>query len=234
MRVYVLTSDKYVHCLPPFAYLFNKYWDDRQEVVIAGFEKQSPKPLPRNFRFLSLGQQDTHSWGSGALSLLDNITEEHFILLLEDYFLSAPIDLEQIDSLSRYIAVHEGVVKIDLSDDRLKVPHADWEAIDGYPMIVSAHDSPFQMSVQAAIWSKTFMRRFLNAKENAWMSEKNGTRRIIKARNEDGFNGLILGSKRPPVKYINAIGGEGHMPDTWAWKYFPHWMTSELQGKGLI
>lgn len=233
MHVYVLTSNRYMRCLPPFAYLFNKFWGAQQAVTVVGYDERPPR-LPSNFGFMQLGVQDQYTWAGGALRMLDLIPDEPFILMLEDYFLSADVNVPQVHGMARYMHANEGVVKIDLTDDRLKVLHTSWEPVQDHPMVVSHDEAPFQMSVQAAIWRPSFMRRFLNDKENAWMSEKNGTRRIIKARQEGKFNGVILGSEHPPVTYINAIGGEGNMPDVWALKRFPGWMRVDLEARGWL
>ena len=38
----------------------------------------------------------------------------------------------------------------------------------------------------------------------------------------------------PVVEYVNAVGGEGNMPETWARKRFPIALWDELEGKGLL
>jgi hypothetical protein len=52
MRVYVLTSDKYLPALRPFAWLFTKYWSSTQPVTVVGFSPPT-FALPENFDFLS-------------------------------------------------------------------------------------------------------------------------------------------------------------------------------------
>lgn len=235
MNLYVLTSNKYVHCLPPFAYLFCRYWGLTQPVTIVGYEERPKRTLPRNFTFLSLGKQDSYTFSSGLKAFLERIRDEYFILMLEDYFLDFVVRRATIDMCEQVMIDHPDVVKIDLTDDRQKVEHEDTEIGKPYGIrfIQSAPGAPFQGSLQAAIWRRGFLLEFLNPKEDAWMMEKNFTRRCITARRE-GFNGKILGMIQPPVHYINSIGGEGNHPHIYARKRFPDWMWRELCAMQLI
>jgi len=230
MMVYVLTSDRYIHCLRPFAYLFNKFWDKDQPVMVVGYE-QAPADLPTNFSFLSLGNQKDFTWSSGAIRFLELIPDNRFILLLEDYFIAEPVKVSAIKTLFNY---YHKTVKIDLTDDRAKVAHRFFGDVGGHPMIQSDDNSLFQTSLQAAIWDKHFMRRYLNPAENAWEFEKRGTQRLMADRREGRFYGHILGFMRPPLTYINAIGGMGNKPDQFDFKKFPQWMIKELKEKGLL
>jgi len=235
MNLYVLTSNKYVHCLPPFAHLFVKYWGLTQPVTIVGYEERPNRTLPRNFTFLSLGKQASYTWSRGLMALLERIRDEYFILMLEDYFLDHPVRRATVDMCEQVMMERPEVVKIDLTDDRQKVEHetTDMGKPYGLNFILSAPGAAYQGSVQAAIWRREFLLRFLNAKEDAWMAEKNFTRRVIKARQE-GYDGKILGLVQPPLHYVNAVGGEGNHPHIWAKKRFPAWMWSELTAHGLI
>jgi hypothetical protein len=47
MKIIVTTSNKYLHILPIFCFLFNKFWDKDQPVEIVGYDRPS-FPLPSN------------------------------------------------------------------------------------------------------------------------------------------------------------------------------------------
>ena len=81
MRAFVLTSDAYLHCLPPFCYLYNKAGLDKYPVVIAGYDAPV-RPLPKNFAFHSIGRQEDYTWSSGLIALLDTIPDEHIVFML--------------------------------------------------------------------------------------------------------------------------------------------------------
>jgi len=233
--VVVLTSNRYVHCIPPFAYLFNKFWDAGQQVKIVRYDVRPPK-TSGNFSNFAIGVQDEYTWSSGLIKYLHYHPGDLILLMLEDYFVDKPVNTKLIKKLWQYMGQHEGIVKIDLTDDRLKMPHRVYNPPLHYDedLIVSEDNAPFQTSLQAAIWRKDFLLQFLDPTENPWQFEKKGTKRIVQARLSGDFDGLILGCKRPPLSYINAKGGEGKNPEAWDFKKMPQWMAQELKERSLI
>lgn len=222
MEVIVLTSNKYLHCLLPFSILFNRYWKKEQPVKIIRYEIR-PQGLPINFTNFAIGNQADYTWSSGLIKYLYHHPGELILLMLEDYFLSQPVNIKAVEMAWAYMLHHPEIAKIDLSDDRLKVDHTDYNDT----FILSADDAPFQTSVQAAIWRKDFLLQFLNPTENPWQFEQKGTKRVIAARQAGKFSGLILGFKEPPIVYVNAVGGAGRKPGEWDFKRIPGWMKVE-------
>jgi len=188
--------------------------------------------MPGNFSNMAVGIQADYTWSSGLMKYLAFHEDELILLMLEDYFIDKPVNVELIGQLWQRMKHQPDIVKIDLTDDRLKVPHTNWNSQTALSLVKSDDNAPFQSSLQAAIWRKDFLMRFLNSDEDAWQFEKTGTKRIVNARQQGKFNGLILGCKEPPLSYINAKGGEGTHPHLWDFKKFPGWMRHEL--KGLI
>lgn len=230
MQVVVLTSNNYVHCLPGFSYLFNKFWDAGQPVQVVRYDVRPPK-MPGNFTNFAIGPQDDYTWSSGLLKYLTYHQSPLILLMLEDYFIDKPVDKAAIKRLWKMMQDNPEIAKIDLSNDRLKVAHSDY---DNGRLILSDENAVYQTSVQAAIWRVDYLKRFLDPLESPWQFERRGTKRVIKARKAGTFAGKILGCKVPPVSYVNAKGGEGTQADKWDFKKVPQWMVSELRGKRLI
>lgn len=229
LSVSVLTSNSYVGCIPAFGYLFRKHWNESQRVQVVRYDKRLPSK-PAGFDNFAIGNQADYTWSSGARRWLHHVGDTQVILFLEDYFLDMPADVARIEQLWDYMRQHPEVAKIDLTDDRLKVGHSDYG--DGF--IKSDENAPFQTSLQAAIWRVDFLRQFLNDKETPWQFEKAGTRRVIAARKAGKFDGLILGCQKPPLHYVNAVGGEGNKPGQFDRKKFSDALWRELERKGLV
>lgn len=225
----VLTSNNYLRCLPPFAYLFNKFWSKEQAVKVVRYEIR-PHNLPANFTNYAIGKQGDYTWSSGLIKFLNDYQGDLILLMLEDYFLDRRVETGMIEWAWGHMLHHPEIAKFDLTNDRLKVAHERHTD----QIIKSASGAAFQTSVQAAIWRKDFLLRFLDPKENAWQFEKQGTRRVIEAREKGELEGLILGFRQPPMSYINAVGGEGQNSDKWDHKKFPSDMWNELAGRGLV
>lgn len=229
LEVIVLTSNAYLRCLPPFAYLFNQFWGKEQAVKVVWYEVR-PHNLPANFTNYAIGKQADYTWSGGLIKFLKDYEGELILLMLEDYFLDGRVSTKAIQSAWDFMRTQPGIAKIDLTGDRLKVPYEYLSEL----FIQTTKDAPFQTSLQAAIWRKDFLLRFLDPKENPWQFEKLGTKRVIAAREKGEFDGLILGFKQPPMSYVNAVGGEGQNSDKWDRKKIPSWMWAELAGRGLV
>jgi len=229
LDIVVLTSNNYVHCLPAFAYLFNKFWDAGQPVNVVRYDVR-PAKLSGNFTNFAVGKQSDYTWSSGLLRYLDYHNGDLILLMLEDYFIDKPVEKTIIEQLWVKMETHPAIAKIDLTNDRQKVAYTDYDTY----MIKSTDDAPFQTSLQAAIWRKGFLQQYLDASENPWQFEKKGTKRVVADRKAGRFVGHVLGCKNPPLSYINAKGGEGNHPYLWDFKKFPEWMKRELGEKGLI
>lgn len=224
MRTIVFTSNAYHFALPGFAHFWRKFWYAPDALVtIVGFDAPVPK-LPANFEFVSLGVQTAYTWSSAMQAFLKRLTDDHFMLFLEDYYLSAPVVQATVERAITLIEQHPNIGKIDLTNDRLKVPYTPFVSAPG--MLKTAGDSPFQMSLQAALWDTSFLLKYLDSNEDAWAFEKQGTRRLIAARHYQLEDRIILGCQKHPVQYVNVCrkGTPGY-----SWKYIPDWMQLELK-----
>jgi hypothetical protein len=233
LRVVILTSNAYHFALPGFAYFWRRFWHEPDApVTIVGYDALPP-PLPANFEFVSLGLQTDFTFSSGLMTYLNSIKDTHLLLALEDYYLDKPVDGHRIRQLMLLIETYSDIGKIDLTDDRLKVGHVPELTYGAFylPLIRSLPDMPFQMSLQAALWRRDFLLKYLNPDEDAWQMEKQGTRRVINARNQQTEHRVILGCSQPPVTYVNVcrVGTPG-----FSLKYMPTWMQAELKAKAML
>jgi hypothetical protein len=229
MNILVLTSNKYVNILPGFAHFMDKFWpDERQPVTVMRYDVRPPK-LPQRYATPAVGKQADFSWSAGLLAHLSNFHGSHVLLMLEDYYLTQPVDRELIGKLWEWMIDHPNVAKLDLSGDRLKTPYTPAEMVHGVQLIESAPDAPFQASLQAAIWRRDFLMDCLVPGETPWEFEKRGTRRIMA-----NAHPRILGTSPALLHYVNAVGGEGRAPGVYDTRKMPPWMIEELRGLGWL
>jgi len=142
--------------------------------------------------------------------------DEPFVLMLDDYWLTAKVKSLEIALLQLYMTKRPRIGKIDLSGDRMQFPHEKWEEVECSVPLVKAiwRDSAgnsiyrpdggfknrlFLTSVQAALWRREFLLEFFRWDEGPWEAEKNGTARVV----ESETDWLILGVKKPLMKYGN-------------------------------
>jgi hypothetical protein len=202
LRVIVLTSDRYRWALKPFSRLFNIYWDTTQPVLVAGFSP--PKfSLPGNFSFHSIDDQDypQDKWSDALIKLLSEIEDEFFVLMLEDYWLSRKVDTRAVELFHEFSKKAGDVIRFDLTNDRLHARGDCRDAleippIEHYDIVYTPPDTQYNMSLQAAIWSRKLMLDVLKPGTSPWQVE-------INTSLTDDYG--VVGSRQWPVRYINAI-----------------------------
>jgi hypothetical protein len=204
--VIVSVSDVHLWCLKPFAYLFNKYWDEKQRVIIAGYNEPDFE-LPDNFEFYSIAkpQYPKEMWADGVAKFLHEYDGKRFVFMLEDYWLSRPVDIYAIDSLSRYMELNPDVLRMDLTADRQFAGGViDIGYCEHYD-IIEAPKSQYQMSLQAGLWDRNLMLNVLEMLpshlRSAWEVELTGTTIV----NSFGDKMIVRATKQCPVRYANGL-----------------------------
>jgi hypothetical protein len=213
MRVVVLTSDKYLPALRVFAWLFNKYWSPKQEVVVGGFTPPD-FDLPANFTFHSIGHfadYPVDKWSNGVIKLLQELPDDVITLMLEDYWLIRPVNTEAVRIAADYAQQFGYVLRIDLTTDRLFAggPHYPSDIPDygfaGYLDLFRKPDTPYEMSLIAGVWRKDNLLSVLVPGESPWDVEIAGTTRVNERKDL-----LVLGTRQWPVRHILGLRNGNH------------------------
>jgi hypothetical protein len=198
LPVLCITSDRYLWALRPFTFLFNTYWSSRQDVTVAGFTRP-PTKLPDNFSFFQIANHDypANKWSDAFLIALANIPGDLVVVLLEDYWLSRTVDLRGVVACAEYMQSRPNVLRFDLTADRLYAGGmfevGPWGC---YDVIETPSSTPYQMSLQAAIWNKNLLRQIIQPGLTAWQVE-------IYTKVPDDMR--VLGTRQWPVRYANAV-----------------------------
>lgn len=216
LRFIVKTSNNYVKMIPGFCYLFNKYWDKNQKVHIL-HNDIAPNNIPDNFVCEKLSNQVACHWSSNLKSYLENIEEEYICMLLDDFYINAPVNLNHINKLVSLIQIKKEIKKIDLSFDTalFDFEHTFYDKIDDLFILLRSQGSDYRTSLQAALWDKKYFMSFLfHDRINPWEFETTGMQR---ARNDGA---VILGTSNNPVRYGN-IYNKGKI-SLYSKDYYPH------------
>lgn len=205
-RIVVLTSDKYLNALRPFAFLLNRYWKPNVPVLVAGFTPPQFK-LPQNFSFLSIGKFSDYpfgKWSDALIKLLGMIEDEVFVLMLEDYFVLRPVDTHAVQVLIDYAYQFRYVLKIDLCGDRLYAFGADlnYGTVEYIDLVKSMPGSPYHMSLYAGLWRRDNLLRCLVPNESPHDVELVGTTRVSHMQDM-----LVLGSRQMPLRITLGLRG---------------------------
>ena len=206
LRVLITTCDHYLWLLEPFAHQLNKYWSDEQEVIVGVFAKPSKFGihLPDNFTIHQIQHKDIakNKRSNGFIKFFNQIPDEYFIWMLEDFWLVDDVDVKAIALLYDYMQTNDNILRVDLTIDRVKtgVPYGELEHLT---LIEAPRGIKYRWSHQAAMWNKRLMLRYLRANEGA--SGEPIETRCTKRLNRDPEGPLVLGTMNWPLKYSHVI-----------------------------
>tara|TARA_R110002072_G_scaffold301667_1_gene481922 strand:- start:72 stop:863 length:792 start_codon:yes stop_codon:yes gene_type:complete len=157
MKVYVTTSNNYVHIVKVFSYLFNKFWNAKKEVIVVGFEKEPDFDMPDNFSFISLGSQ-TYPYVDFSHDMrlfLDVVGEDYFINFEENEFIIKPVNFDILDQFQSHI--NPGLGRIDFTRGTSDRSHQIVKKTDKYDIICAAQDAELRMCIRGGIWNKNYL-----------------------------------------------------------------------------
>jgi hypothetical protein len=190
MRIFCSTSNNYLHIIPIFTYLFNKFWGNSYEVTILGYNQPST-PLPDNFNFISLNggnQQSPSDYARHLREFLLQIQDEYFIYTMEDTFLKAPVNFEVLEDLKSLCTPEHNVGRIDLTEGMSSRPTSPYKKINNTQVIENPQNASWRITCQVSIWNKEYMIKYLLDGFSPWDFEVKGS----ELAKNDGYR--ILGT----------------------------------------
>lgn len=170
LKVICTTSDKYHHILPIFCFLFNRFWGSDQEVEIVGY-KVPEHILPKNFKFTSLGEQkgDAKNF-TRDLRVHFAKQDQFFIWLMEDTFLTRPVDFKSLQLLTS-LTNRPNIGRINLCREVTKQDHIEYDCIEGYQIFENNKISLYRLSTQMSIWNRDFALKYMQQDLTPWEFE---------------------------------------------------------------
>lgn len=168
--VLIVSCDKYADVWPPMLELLRRHWPDCPYPIYLGANHQTVTD-PR-VRSILIG--DDPGWAAGVREMLRRVDSEYIILLLEDFFLTAPVDTVRIQELAA-LARDRGVGSLLLRahEPPFRMPGAPVKDAPGLTRIAARH--PYRVTTQAAIWRKEVLERLLLPGFSAWDFELIGS-----------------------------------------------------------
>lgn len=201
MQTIVLVADKYLWCLRPFMYLWNKYCGI--PATIAGFSTP-PFPLEDGFTFHSIGAMEDYpvqKWSDALIKVLHETPDEQVLIMLEDAWVVQPVKVDLVFWLVAVMERNPQITRMDLTTDRMYNQHAQpFLELGGVEFVQTPPPlSNYQASLCAGIWNKTQLLKVLIPGETPWDFEMRGTERM------NNTGALVLGTKQLPLRHLFAV-----------------------------
>lgn len=221
--LFVNSTDSFEDTWEPFFHLLADYWPQSRPVVLNTETKSyDSAPLPVISTRVARPGEGRIPWGECMLRALDHIPTEIFAYLQDDYFLYSPVRTDIVDDAAR-IMLAENLDCVRLMECGGAGPYEETP----YPWLKSvSRTAHYRISLQAGLWTKTGIRKYLRAHESPWQMEVWGSKRAsrtpgkIWAVSRDSFGdgqpqvipyvptGIVKGKwERPAVETLFAEHG---------------------------
>lgn len=199
MKIIVTTSDKYLHIVPIFAHLFNKYWG--ADVELVGYKE--PDNLPSNFTFHSMGEQTDIKSFTRDLREYFKQQDQFFIWMMEDTFIKEPVDIDMINTVLTTL-LFDDTGRINLSHEVLKQDSLfytnrfanGWRMLSVYE---NTHNARYRLSTQPSIWNRDFVLEYMQEDLSPWEFE------CQPYHKNDKWKVLGLSKEDSPIKHNEGV-----------------------------
>jgi hypothetical protein len=158
------------------------------------------------FGFTSISSRGPSDWRTEVGDQLDRLPAgvKYVMLILEDFFFTAPVDGATLNALADLVA-RDDLVYVRLEPIRRNISGRALEYLrrlfDRRPLRVLAFSEPYYSSVQVAIWRRDFLRGLLRQPGTIWEFEN-----IVTAERHYAV-------WRPVVRYRDLVGRGKWQPD---------------------
>jgi len=175
--IFVNSTDSFEDTWEPFFRLLYEYWPQSALVTLNTETKSYRHPdVPIACTQVARAGESRIPWGECMLRALDHIPTEMFVYLQDDYFLYDPVLTGVVDEAAQ-VMLEEGLDCLRLMECGGSGP---WEPTS-YPWLWSlARNAKYRIALQAGLWTKTGMRKYLRAHESPWQMEIWASRRAAR------------------------------------------------------
>jgi len=206
--IHIWTSDKNMACLPATCYLFNKFWPIKENVKILGY--QQPKfELPKNFEFISLGEQrGPKYWSNDMIEYYRYDKSDFFYSIWEDAFILKNVNLSIINLANIIMEKDPKFFKFNLTADVSSRQHSVVKSFENFDLITADQGSHYRFSTQHCIWNKKLFLENLENNQTPWNFELNNKKSM-----HNGLN--IYSTKRDYAVYMGHLYKSGKKREKW-------------------
>lgn len=186
--VVVSSCDKNEDLWSPFFQLLNIQWNNRHYPIVLNTESKKFDYKDMNiktFQFYKLGKKVT--WSKRLLKTLKAIDTEYILFMLEDFFLSKPVDQQRIEQCINWMDNDKNIsvfsfnktIRPDIRDN--KYLHFEKRS----------QTSDYRLNCQVAVWRREKLISYLRPHEDPWQFEILGS--IRSQRYKEDFYSAIEG-----------------------------------------
>ena len=171
ISILVVSCDKYIDVLTPFADTFETYWSDCP--IVNRYFLLNELTFERDgWRTINVGKDI--SWSANLILSLDQIRTDFVLIFFEDMFLSKKVDNELLGlQLESFYNSDKSYIKL------ISEPKPNGRKINEFFGEIIRGDI-YRSTAPAALYDVGLLKELLLPTENAWQFELNGSRRSMR------------------------------------------------------
>jgi len=146
-------------------HFYNKFWkNDNIKVYLGANGENNLEYCPKDWIYINKGKDE--SFSKSLISYLEEIEDEYFILMLDDFMILEKVDNNLIQKAFEFIKNNKGVY-LRLTPN----PKGDYKINEYFSKIDVLSRVPYITSLQMAIWKKDFLIDLLKYDFSPWEFE---------------------------------------------------------------
>lgn len=185
MKILLFVTQEYERLLPPFFYLFEKYFGDNEVILV--IDKPLTIKLQHRIKKFVVPGYDQEKWnfrinfGDGMLKAMNHYGESHYIVLFPDHWLYQSSNLKDLKSLIEYCKVDKNVVRGNITANKCVQSHGIF--LDTYKNLnilrgnldISSCMFEAGISFHPSIFSTYHCNELISTNWSLWQCESLGT-----------------------------------------------------------
>ncbi|MCZ7663146.1 MAG: hypothetical protein M5U22_09565 [Thermoleophilia bacterium] len=193
--MFVNSTDSFSDTWPPFFTLLKAYWPPPYPLIVLNTETRDfcLEGLAIRTTRVGVGSPKHLAWGESVRRALSTIETDLIVYLQDDYFLNGPV---RTDVLERAVEAmnREPIECVRLMECGGSGP---WSPTDDPLFWEVDRNAAYRLTLQAAVWKKVALLKYLRSHETPWQFEVWGSKRAsrlggtIYCLNRDAFNDEI-------------------------------------------
>lgn len=170
--VLVNSCDTYEDTWHPFFELFKIHWPDCAYPIFLNTESKTYSDEKLAINCFSLYQDNKVAYGERLLEHIKRIPNNFIIMMLDDFFLRAPVDSQKIESYLDFMEENSDVafVTFDSIEDSMNIDDGVLE-----DCVLRPRCGEYKVNLQAGIWRRESLFRYVRKHESPWELETKGS-----------------------------------------------------------
>ena len=203
----ILSCDRNIELIPMFLRNLSKYWPQYSKEIYINTESKKVSSDRYSLIFPSYVSDSNTPWAERLYRFLDEYPYEYVLFVLDDFILGDYVDEEEIKRIHEIMQKNKKIACFNFMETYRDALDSTGVGYERY--YLKRKDAEFRINLQAAIWRKDFLMRFIRKHENPWQFETWGS---IRSRR---FDDEIYHIKKDEKRVFTYLEGGVFADNRW-------------------